>query len=70
MGNLRLPVVDTLDQWEKGFAENRNWQENNQTSLFIVKIDYLNKQIAQLAASGEETEFSTRLAELEKENST
>lgn len=75
MGNLRQPVVDTLDQWEKRFAENRNWQENSQTSLFIVrpdKIDYLKKQIAQLAVAspGEETAFSTRLAALEKENST
>jgi hypothetical protein len=75
MGNLRQPVVDTLGQWEKQFAENRNWQENSQTSLFIVrpdKIDYLKKQIAQLAAAspGEEKEFSARLAALEKENST
>lgn len=74
MGNLRQPVVDTLGQWEKQFAENRNWQESSQTSLFIVrpdKIDYLKKQIAQLAASspGEGTEFSARLAALEKENS-
>jgi len=72
--NLRQPVVDTLDQWEKQFADNRNWKEDSQTSLFIVrpdKIAYLKKQIAQLAAAspGAESEFSERLSALEKENS-
>jgi hypothetical protein len=73
-GNLLQPVVDSLGQWEKQFAENRNWQENNQTSLFIVrpdKIDYLRKQIAELAAASPEeaSKATARLAALEKENS-
>lgn len=73
LGNLRQPVADTLDEWGKRFVENKNWKENSQTSLFIIrdeKIDYLKGQIAQLAALSpqEGAEFSARLRELEKEN--
>lgn len=72
-GNLLQPVGDSLDQWEKGFAENHNWQENSQASLFIVrpdKLDYLRKQIAELAAASPEeaSKATARLAALEKEN--
>ncbi|WP_321493906.1 hypothetical protein [uncultured Desulfobacter sp.] len=71
--NRLIPLESTLSDWEKRFAENKNWREGSERALFIItpqKLAYQKSQIADLhktdPVNGEK--FAKRLAVLEKEN--
>ena len=73
-GKNRLqPIENTLSSWEKQFADNKNWNENSDTGLFIItpkKLEYQKKQIEELSKTDPDAgkQFAKRFQKLEKEN--
>ena len=73
IGNMSRVIEDELAQWEKGFEANKVWKEDSGRSLFIVrpeKVNDLKSKIEKFktVSPTEAAAFSTRLGQLEKEN--
>lgn len=73
VGDVRRVVEDELAEWEKRFAENKQWQEDSGRSLFIVRADKFQRiggEIDKLKgiSPAEADTFSKRLTRLQEEN--